>query len=148
MRRGFTLVEILAVVALIALVFITTAPTLVGVAGAGSLGVATEQFIDLDARARLLASTGCGAVLEQDGGGWVVRSGAADGSDPVVQWRPLGVSITLRSLQGDVITGIRYDTRGRSVDYLARIDHADGLRRVSVAGLTGWVVEETHGGGA
>lgn len=148
MRRGFTLVEILAVVALIALVFITTAPTLVGVAGTGSLDAATERFIDLDARARLLASTGCGAVLEQDDGGWVVRSGAADGSDPVAQWRPRGVSISLRSLQGDIITGIRYNTRGRSVDYLARIDHDGGFRRVSVAGLTGWVVEETHGGGA
>lgn len=137
---GFTLIEVVSVTALIALAFVAMTPMLIGVADANRLDAASERIADLDARARLLAASGSGAVLEQSGGRWTVHANSPDQpGDHVIAWETGEITIALMTPDREPVERIAFDRRGRSIDYLVRIEHESGLRVLNVAGLTGWV---------
>lgn len=149
--RAYTLVELLAVVALLALGVTMLTPMLVGAGASSRLDSAAIGIINLDARARLIAQGHGGARLEMDGdGGIALEEGPVDPSrpapadNPKPTWlAPTGLGVSIRSDTGERIGTIVYDAAGRSRDYEVILDEPPARRVIRIAGLTGWTTTET-----
>lgn len=153
-ENGFTLIETLAVVALLAI----CATMLLG--GLGRMGdeaklrAAIASASDLDARARLMAQEGCIIRIvvpesgrQMEGSAAITAFVASTGQSGHEPWElvlrseiPPGVQIELSSADdGPAAVGhLDIDCFGRSPDYsvVARLDGR--THRLRVAGLTGW----------
>ena len=137
MGRAFTLIEVLAVVVLVA-----TAAGVLGVSlartDAAAEGRRAEGTLkDLDRRARLAAT--------RDGPVRLTLTRTANRTTV----RLVGASTTLAeatfrasaylSIEDAETDAVRYSSGGRSPDFRVRIEHAERTAGFDVAGLTGWV---------
>ena len=132
---GFTLLEMLAVVALLGLIATTVSMRLVATDQRTRERTALAMILDLDARARLLAQRGQMVELRLDEDHRVVVT-LASGECVFARALPIGVEARLLvgSEPGHVVP---FDLRGRSPDYRVRVGNAEGGAEVSISGLTG-----------
>ena len=147
-NHAFTLIETLAVVTLIGLAAIVMTPMLVGTSESTKLDDAVRRFLDLDARARLLAhqESGVGLHIRDESCVVVVDAeGIGQDPDPVMQWlHGDQVQVKIETLDTGPLYSIAYDRAGRSVDFDVVITAGELRRSVRISGFTGWV-EEKHG---
>ncbi len=139
--RAFTLVECLAVVALMALAVGTVAVGVAPAADAARLREARSAVLAVDARARVLARQGEPVLLTIEGG--VVRAVlAGDDRHRVILERQLA-GITEASLRdpttGHTLAAVRIDSAGQSDDFVLHLVASDRRSETLVAGLTGYV---------
>ena len=146
--HAFTLIETLAVVMLIGLAAIVMTTMLAGTTESTRLDDAVRRFLDLDARARLLAHQESGVVLQvKDEACLIVvdAEGIEPDPDPVMQCsHGAQVQLKIETADAGVVDSITYDRGGRSVDFDVVISVGELRRSVSIAGLTGGV-EENRG---
>jgi len=136
--RAFTLVECLAVVALLALVVATLAAGLAPSAAETRLRDARSAVLDLDARARVLATRGEPVVLRIAEG----RASLWVGSSPALE-REVAVGIALLEPGTRApLEAVRINTRGRGPDYVLVIASGETHFETLVSGLTGYAFEE------
>ena len=141
--RGFTLIESLAVVALLVLTFGTVA---VGVAPSietARLRDARSALLDVDARARVLAQQGRVVLLTVDRDAVWACDAADPRTTPLVR-RPLpeGVAVSIHATAaGQRLGTLRINADGRSDDYLLRVTAGDRVSETAVAGLTGYAFD-------
>lgn len=141
-RGGFTLIEVLAAVTIVAL---ATAALTVGLGAADAnarLRALTADLIDLDARARLLARTDGACELrfprdEAEREVTLVLLGREDMFTSVAL--PMNGRVEARTLDGHPLEAVRVDRSGRSVDYRVMVALDELAATWAVAGLTGWV---------
>ncbi|MFG0243495.1 MAG: prepilin-type N-terminal cleavage/methylation domain-containing protein [Phycisphaerales bacterium JB054] len=139
--RGFTLIECLAVVALLALAVATLATGLAPSAAEAHLRNAASAVLDLDARARALAMQGEHVVLRALEGRASVRVGNAAMFEREL---PRAIEVVLTEPgTGTPLDGVRIDTRGRSIDYALSLHAGDRRTQMLVSGLTGYAFAET-----
>lgn len=137
---AFTLLECLAVVALLALTVATVAPGLSPSTAEARLREATMLVLDLDARARVLAMQGEPVVLRVSDGRVSVRVG-----NTVTFERDLPRTIEVVLTEpgtGTPLDGVQISTRGRSPDYALSLHSGDRRTQTLVSGMTGYVFAE------
>ena len=119
--RAFTLIECLAVVALIALAASVVAVGLAPGAAEARLRDARSVVLDVDARARALAQRGGGVVLCIDEGR--VVAALDDEARPIIARElPDGVRATIVDPRsGRTLAGVRVDRCGESPDYVVTV---------------------------
>jgi prepilin-type N-terminal cleavage/methylation domain-containing protein len=138
-QHGLTLIELLAVIAILSLVAGVATVGLASSGAAASLHAAESGWKELDARARLLARAEGAMVMSIDDDARVVRLHVAATGERVGVV-PLGaLEAALETAGAD--DAVRFDGLGRSVDYHARLTGAERGRRWRVAGLTGAIRE-------
>lgn len=139
---AFTLIECLAVVALLALAVATLAAGLAPSAAEARIRDAKSVVLDLDARARALAMQGEPVVLLASKGRVTVRVGSATTSERELP-RTIEVVLTEPGT-GTPLDGVRIDTWGRSSDYAILLHSGDRRARTLVSGLSGYAFGETR----
>jgi prepilin-type N-terminal cleavage/methylation domain-containing protein len=144
-ERAFTLLEVLAVIVLIAVATAAVATGFSGAVGMARLRQSAATMQDLDRKARLAAITE-GAVRL-----------LVDNSEPAqaTVWRlgaheslfratfPPGVAVRLSDASGAPLDGVWFDSRGRSLDYAVTCSLGSAGFGWTVAGLTGWTSGDT-----
>jgi type II secretory pathway component PulJ len=148
-RVGLTLLEVLAVIVLVAMIAGALAVNLAAVDESASLRQAGGTWQEMDRRARALARTSQAAAiveLEEDSTGdrMFIRLRLTDSHEIISRIElPLGVNIHIEPEQSHVM----YDMAGRSIDYQVRLMREDSpaTYRWHVHGLTGFI-EDVHGG--
>lgn len=142
--RGFTLIEVLTVVTILA---IATAAMTVGLASADAnarLRALGADLVDLDARARLLARTDGACELrlpsEQDRSVALALVGSDEAFTTIAL--PRGARLEASTTASDALETIRFDRSGRSFDYEVIVTFDDLSATWAVAGLTGWVEKQ------
>ena len=138
---AFTLIECLAVVALLALAVATLAAGLAPSAAEARIRDAKSAVLDLDARARALAMQGEPVVLLASEDRVMVRVGNAAAFERELP-RTIEVVLTEPGT-GRPLDGVRIGTRGRSSDYAILLHSGDRRTRTLVSGLTGYAFAET-----
>lgn len=138
-RDGFTLLELLGVLAILGLVAATLAPSLASATGRSAGFRLRAAILEMDARARILARR-LGpielALVEGELALTARRTGAS------LQALRLGPGASLQLAGPDAKPRVEYDELGRSADFTFRLADEAGAERVwRVAGLTGWNVE-------
>ncbi|MFG0282921.1 MAG: prepilin-type N-terminal cleavage/methylation domain-containing protein [Phycisphaerales bacterium JB039] len=144
MRRGVTLIETLAAVALLGLVGSLLAVGLGGAGDAARIAAAVSAVRDLDQRARVVSESAAPATLRRHSNGRLLIETASPGGEVVImaeRWAPKAVHLTLWTLSGDAVDAIRFDRRGRSLDYRVDIAAAEWRISLTVSGMTGWIEE-------
>ncbi|MCC6910307.1 MAG: type II secretion system protein [Phycisphaerales bacterium] len=154
LQRGFTLIEMLAVVVLLGLISSTAVVSLSRADEAGALQSARWGIANLDAQARLAARTEGGAVVIRllDGG---ARIAASTTSASEGRWSAsfdCPRSTLIRFLEGgggQEFDGIFIDRTGRSADATLQISNSSGRsEQWFVHGLTGEISRfDANGGG-
>lgn len=144
--RSFTLIESLAVVALLALAMSTVALSVAPAVGASQAQDALAIARDLDARARVLAKGGTAVLLrvERDR---LIATAAGDRSDLplIVREIPVGISITLLDARTrEPLAQLYVGSDGKSRDYLIRVTQDATVTESLVSGLTGYSFEPTR----
>ena len=135
--RGFTLIESLAVVVLLALVVGVVAASLAPAADRAAMDRATSAVLDADARARAIARRGEPVELRVADGLVEVRL-AQHAPALVTRQLPAATTVELTStVSGTGLGVIRFDARGRSEDYIFTVHSGERSTRTLVAGLTG-----------
>ena len=138
--RGFTLLEVLAVIVLVSLVLGVTLPGLGASSALAHQRRAVAEVRDFDARARLHARAGGPVVLALEEEGRVLS---------LRRW-PRGELLARTAWGGDVAVELRdeadddevyFDRAGRSADYDVVVRSDERVARWQVAGWTGWIVE-------
>ena len=138
--RGLTLIELLAVIVILTLVFATATVGVTGGTDAAKLREAAGLWRDLDRRARVMAldvgtvtvrlDAAAGRLDVTCGGAEPARAGAL---------LPDGVACVLTTTTGDGV--LVYDGLGQSGDYEIRLVCGERASAWSVSGLTGFVRE-------
>lgn len=142
-RRGFTLVEVLATVAILGLVMSLGMAALGGVLETAADREAAAIVRDLDARARIAARTlGPAQIVAVDEGHAVAVVVAATGEPVVRRDLPAGRIVRFVDLQGHPLAAVAVDASGRSIDHVVELVGARGVARLRVAGITGLVAED------
>lgn len=142
MPRAFTLVEVLAVIVIMAIIAASLAASLGGASDQAQFMQVLADLRDLDARGRMFARTSEGAAeLAIDADARRIRLSGA-GSDDVVAQRswPGGVSVTFSADRP--VTSVIFDRAGRSIDYSVRITADSSRATLRFCGLTGWATTE------
>lgn len=158
MRRGFTLIEMLAVVVILALAASALAVGLAQTAHAADWSQAAAEVGRFDRLTRLLARTEGALEVSVDGSTLVARNktSALLGSSEIVvaghstatnARENTGLELDRGSelgLRREVVATVAIDSCGRSIDFAYRLTDGTRVRRVHVAGLTGfiWTEEE------
>ncbi len=138
--RGFTLIEMLAVIVILSLVAGTTLMNASAVTDDAAFRAAAAGVRDLDARARMFGRSGSPAMLmpteQRDG---LVLNGMGKGDVLAFVTMPAGVTIHLNT-EGANEEVIGFDALGRSCDYAIVLHRADRVLTLQVCGLTGQVL--------
>jgi prepilin-type N-terminal cleavage/methylation domain-containing protein len=137
---GYTLIELTAVIVLLGLVAVMSAPRLAGSDDAAQLGKAVSLCRWMESLARMEAQRGRLILLEVESGAIVCRD-ARTGEERTRRECPRGVSLQLEA--ADSIDTIVFDARGMTADHQFRIQGSAGLRLLRVNGLTGDIGEES-----
>lgn len=141
-RRAFTLIEVLATVALLGLVMSMGLIGLGGVLDAAAQREAVAIAVDVDARARIAArAMGRTLVLPAEGGEAIEVRVADSGESLVRRELPPGFVARYLDADGTPMRSIAVDAAGRTVDHAVELSGPRGARVVHVAGLTGLVRE-------
>jgi len=140
-RRCFTLLEMLVVVALVA---VASGLAVGGLAAPGRdarLRAAIAAVLDLDRRARLCSRTGYVSFLEVTSEHDALRLTMGPNHDVLAEDSlPDGASLAVVDpLTSDPIGRVRIGTDGRSRDYGVIMTMWETERAWCVSGLTGWV---------
>ena len=138
-RRALTLVECLAVVALLAVAVATIAAGLSPSVAGARLREVRSIVLDLDARARVLTTRSGPVVLRVSEG----RASVHLGDVPLFVRhlsRPVEAVLTDPGT-GTPLDAVRIDTRGRSPDYALLLRSDDRHTLTLVSGLTGYAFE-------
>ncbi len=139
-RAGFTLLEMLAVVAILGLVAATLAPSLAGSTKRGTVYTARAALLELDARARI-HSRSQGPVELVVGESSVTMKDLRTGRELTTLELDSGVWVDFK-IEADP-QRLVFDSRGCSPDYRIQLKFGP-LDEESwmVLGLTGWAVKE------
>lgn len=142
-RRGFSLIEILAVISLLSLTLMFAASRISLASEAAQHAKTVQRLHDLDARARLQAQ-GAGSVRLQRSGSHqveLIRNRTGERLQRIEL--PSESTIRLIEVRGPVeslpATSLVFDQSGRSSDYEWTVRTGDRRTRIHVMGLTGWV---------
>lgn len=140
MRPGLTLIEVMAVVTLLAIAAAIATAGLSSAHEAVQLREAVSVFRNADAQARFLASTGDQVILRigEESNTVELRS---DGMDEVRTFT-LGTHVSAGLLDRAGVARIdvvRIDRRGQSTDYRVSLRVGERAETLRVSGLTGWV---------
>jgi prepilin-type N-terminal cleavage/methylation domain-containing protein len=157
--RAFTLVEMLAVVAILALTVSAAAVALTGMDRAGALHAAAANYAAFDAQARATARTSAGAVtirIVEEGASAVIVIDAMQGhwtARPQVVGRlEMPGAVTMRWAADEParrpLGSIALDRNGRGRDYLVEFIADERRTRWRIGGLTGCVARADGQGGA
>ena len=143
-HTAFTLVEMLAVIALVSLAFGLLATGFSASTDRARLDASASQILDLDRRARILAQRSARVALRFDAS--IARSVVLEVGGEGVGRVSLQADASVEArTDDDTLDVVRFDRLGRSVDYSVLIGSAGGQRRFDVSGLTGWVVAIREG---
>lgn len=139
-RAGFTLLEMLAVVAILGVVAATLAPSLAGTSKRGTGYAARAALLELDAQARI-HSRRQGPVELVAGESNVTLKDLRTGREVKTLELEPGVHVNIE-IEADS-PRLVFDSRGCSPDYRIHLKFG-GLDEESwrVLGLTGWAVKE------
>ncbi len=138
MRRAFTLIELLAVIVLIAMGAAVLGAGLARSSDASELRRAEGTIRDFDRRARLAATREHDVRLTIEAGEdqTTLRLIAADSSQLASADLRSRLSISIDDAPTDTV---RYRSTGRSPDYRVTIENTARTAAFDVAGLTGWI---------
>lgn len=140
-RPAFTLIESLAVVALLALAVSTLAVGIAPSAESARLREARSAVLDADARARVLAQRGNVMLLALDENAVWARDATDPRAEPLV-YRSLPAGVSVRgTTDGRPWAALRIGTDGRSEDYVLTVAAGGRASETVVAGLTGYAFE-------
>lgn len=138
--RGLTLIELLAVVVILAMV------AGVAVVNAGSMNASAElraiarQWQELDARARLHARSDGPVQMHIDSDNRAIRLvSAATNEQLAFIDLPLGTTVRIQIAAAEPASHVTIDRTGRSGDYTASVERNGGKITWTIYGLTGWV---------
>jgi len=139
---GFTLLEVLAVVVILS---VAASVTLVGLSSAGdevAMRGTRSSLKELDAKARLYARTGQGAVLRVDDSGAIeVLALGPEGGRIARAFINPQIQVTLEVIDS-AEPGIRFDRLGKSPDYGVVLESATRKESWHVCGSSGWFSKE------
>lgn len=132
-RPGYTLIEVLAVVALLGLVAVLVAPSLTRAVMTDPVARGARLARDADRAARQHA-VGQGAVLSLRDGRLVTTVA----KEPIASTpMPDGTTVRWRAVDDTPLEAVAFDRGGRSVDLLVEISSPTQQRRYRILGLTG-----------
>ncbi len=134
--RGYTLVEVLAVVMLMGLVLAALVPNLLGASDRARMDRLIAELIDFDVRARLLATQDGGCLIEHEPGKntVVLRDPSSDRSKTLVIAAPPPVGIEFQGETQRVV----FDWLGESSSYAYRITTPSTRTLLAFNGRSGW----------
>lgn len=139
-RPGFTLIEALATLALVGLVFATVAASVSGSSEAATLREAVEMVQARDQRARVRAMRGAATASAIDGTRMILASASATTNNVVSGTDlPRGVLAWRTDLDGQELQRLVYDTAGRSESHAWALRLGEHEARWVVNGDTGWI---------
>lgn len=141
-RGGFTLLELLAVSALLALVASAISLGVSSSTRASQFAAASASLQDVDARARLLARSEGAVLLRIEEGGRRVGVVKAESRERLAEVAlPIGMTAWLGSAGA---SGERlFDCSGRTEDYRVELRGLEGETSAwRVSGATGWITNE------
>ena len=140
MKRGLTLIEVLTVLVILSMVTSMAATGLLRQSAGAQLQVALTDVAELDALARLTAPSLGPIALLHDAHELELRTRT---SDELISRRVLAADLILRDTRSQgAITTLPFDSRGVSDDYLIEVRLGPSRMRMTVCGLTGWIVHE------
>lgn len=141
-RRSFTLMELLAVIAIMSLVAAALAVNLGGSSDQTCLMQSLADLREMDARGRLLARTGESSIqLGVDPETHRIRLVDVRTGELVAE-RDASSGISIALLTDHPVDAILLDRAGRSVDYSVRIQAGPHHATLRVCGLSGLVMRE------
>ena len=140
MTRGFTLIEVLAVVTVLSLVAAVSVSSLGNASESMQFQRVGARLRDLDVRGRLYARRheAVRLVVTEDGSGVAVRPLDSDDTILEFEWPP-SLSVTLATTPPD--EDLVIDRRGCSPDYQVSMTDGARTRAWTVLGMTGSIVE-------
>jgi prepilin-type N-terminal cleavage/methylation domain-containing protein len=135
-RRGFTLLETLGVITLMALIAALTSRGLSGATDDSRRRAALSAVRTVDATGRLLAASGpVELIVAEDRGALVLRR---DSRVVIVHALPAHCKAHLL-MDDQPIASITYSSVGTTADFTVYIELPDVPLALNVAGLTGWI---------
>ncbi len=141
MSVAFTLIELLAVIAIASLAAAVATVGLASSSDQAHMQAAAARWRDLDAKARAFARCVGPVVMDLDAEGAVVRVRSAKDRELLSELAlPAGTAGRI------VVEGSEralFDRQGRSADYQVEFGARDNAVRWQVCGLTGWIMETT-----
>ena len=141
-RRGYTLIEVLAVVAILGLVAVAVSPSLARAVVTDPVARAARLVRDADRAARQQAA-GCGAVMSMRDGRLLTTVANEVISTLTL---PNTVSVAWSTDSGTPVESLSLDRGGRSIDVFIDIRSPTLTKRFRILGLTGaWLALEPGG---
>lgn len=139
-RRGFTLLELLAVVIILAMVAGAVGVNAGAMNTAAKLRAAAQKWQELDARARQHARSEGAVSIRIDSDNHVIRllRAATDEQLAFIEL-PTDATATAATISGRPTPHIIMDRTGRSNDYTASLEWNGARMTWTIYGLTGWV---------
>ena len=134
--RGFTLIEVLAVIVILSIVAGVATVGLVSATDSARLAGAISQWRDLDARARLFSRTTGPVVMDLNRDHTIVRLVVVESGERLSRIE-LPPDVTGHFRTDRPTDAIVFDRTGGSVDYEVQMHTDDGVVRWHVYGLTG-----------
>ena len=141
-RRGLTLIEALAVVALLSLATGALSVSMADRSDGYRLQRSLEEISSADRRARLFARAHGPVELAFEESWVLVRTLGDEPEILAVRKLDTGVSLRVRTMDDHSVESIRIDRRGRSDDYDVMASLGETRKELHLCGLTGWVVED------
>ena len=139
--RGFTLIEVLAVIVILSIVAGVATVGLASATDSARLAGAVSQWRDLDARARLFSRTTGPVVMNLNRDHTMVRLFVVESGELLSQVE-LPPEVTGHFRTDQPTDAIVFDRTGGSPDYKVQMNTVDGIVRWHVYGLTGLVRED------
>ncbi len=140
MRGAFTLIELLAVIAIGSLVAAVTTVGLASSSDQARMQAAAARWRGLDAKARAFARCVGPVVMDLDTEEALVRVRSVQDRELLSE-----LALPANSAGRIIINGspgtVQFDRMGRSTDYQVEFGAHDRTVRWQVCGLTGWIVE-------
>lgn len=146
-RRAFTLLEVLAVIAIVGAAAAVAMLSLARATDAARVRTGAALVQDLDARARVLARQGRPCSLRLDADALVIAIEPIAGRAPrlIRAPTPPGITVAFSDTDANPLRAVAIDARGRSPDYRAVVRGNGATSTVSIAGLTGWRARHAAG---
>jgi prepilin-type N-terminal cleavage/methylation domain-containing protein len=138
-RRAYTLIELLAVVVLLALLASLALPALVRAAGSDPLDQAVAALRGAEHQLRVL-SVGAATQAELGAAGFTghrLSAGHGESATLVELRLEPALELTWNNAHGNALTSIAFDHRGRSEDLEVTVRAGSRQRRFRIAGISG-----------